>query len=35
MPDEELTDIISDKIKEVVSLNELVEANDKIKKMKN
>jgi hypothetical protein len=33
--DEELTDIISDKIKEVVSLNELVEANDKIKKNEN
>ena len=33
--DEELTDIISDKIKEIVSLNELVEINDKIKKNEN
>ena len=29
---EDLTDIIADKTKEIVSLNELVEANDKIKK---
>jgi hypothetical protein len=33
--DEELTDVISDKTKEIVSLNELVEANDKIKKSEN
>ena len=30
--DEELTDILSDKTKTIVSLNELVEANEKIKK---
>ena len=33
--DEELTDVISDKTKEIVSLNELVEDNDKIKKSEN
>ena len=30
--DEELTDILSDKTKTIVSLNELVETNEKIKK---
>ena len=33
--DEELTDILSNKTKTIVSLNELVEANDKIKKNEN
>ena len=33
--DEELTDVISNKTKEIVSLNELVEANEKTKKNEN
>ena len=33
--DEELTDILSNKTKEIVSLNELVETNDKLKKNEN
>jgi hypothetical protein len=33
--DEELTDVISDKVKEIVSLDELVEINDKTKKNEN
>ena len=33
--DEQLTDILSNKTKEIVSLNELVEANDKLKKNEN
>ena len=33
--DEQLTDILSNKTKEIVSINELVEANDKLKKNEN